>query len=267
MPLGTENAFGSEPTARLQPTTFRPGHHRFQCVMVLDADFQGGLRWTLTYAGTTTSTSEDMLQYNWEFDDRTKQSVLRDVDVANAPRGVCLNRSPLVRILGLRNGPDGEPPELTVNVGDDLRLFGSTRDEGLPRNRVLVSAWRPGDGPWLSDFSLAAAIGDRVPGSGGTAAYQSASRRRGAPAGVDDDVHAFAVLVYELWTGALPFGRDPSLDVLENPGAHLGMLETGGADGLRSLAGLVSAPLVNRKKRGRGGIEPFSDALELALKR
>ena len=153
VPLGTENAFGSAPTDRLQPTTFRPGHHRFQCVMVLDADFQGGLRWTLTYAGTTTSTSEDMLQYNWEFDDRTKQSVLRDVDVANAPRGVCLNRSPLVRILGLRNGPDGEPPELTVNVGDDLRLFGSTRDEGLPRNRVLVSEWRTVDGPGNVSFS------------------------------------------------------------------------------------------------------------------
>ena len=78
---------------------------------------------------------------------------------------------------------------------------------------------------------------------------------------------AVGALVYELWTGALPFGRDPSLDVLENAGAHLGMLETGGADGLRSLAGLVSTTLVNQEKRGRGGIEPFSDALELALKR
>ena len=151
--LGNENAFGSEPPDRLQPTTFSPGHHRFQCVMVLDANFQGGLRWTLTYAGTTTSTSEDMLQYNWEFDDRTQQSVLRDVDIANAPRGVCLNRSPLVRILGLRNGPDGEPPELAVNVGDELRLFGSARDEGLPRNSVLASEWHNVNGPGSVSFS------------------------------------------------------------------------------------------------------------------
>ncbi|MFP6573343.1 MAG: hypothetical protein VB674_12090 [Vicinamibacterales bacterium] len=151
--LGNENAFGSEPPDRLQPTTFSPGHHRFQCVMVLDADFQGGLRWTLTHAGTTTSTSEDMLQYNWEFDDRTQQSVLRDVDIANAPRGVCLNRSPLVRVLGLRNGPDGEPPELAVNVGDELRLFGSARDEGLPRNSVLISEWRAVNGPGSVSFS------------------------------------------------------------------------------------------------------------------
>ena len=49
--------------------------------MVMDTDFTGGLRWTLAHAGTTTSTSEDMLQYNWEFDDRTVRAVLRDVDV------------------------------------------------------------------------------------------------------------------------------------------------------------------------------------------
>ena len=153
VPAGTENEFDSEPVDRLQPTTFRPGHHRFQCVMVVGADFQGGSRWTLSYAGTTTSTSEDMLQYNWEFDDRTQQAVLRDVDIANAPRGVCLNRSPLVRILGLRNGPDGEPPELAVNVGDELRLFGSARDEGLPRNSVLVSEWRAVNGPGNASFS------------------------------------------------------------------------------------------------------------------
>ena len=50
IPPGAANAFGAEPADRLQPTTFEPGHHRFQCVMVMDADFTGGLRWTLSHA-------------------------------------------------------------------------------------------------------------------------------------------------------------------------------------------------------------------------
>ena len=153
VPPGAANAFETEPGDRLQPTTFHPGHHRFQCIMVMDADFAGGLRWTLSHAGTTTSTSEDMLQYNWELDDRTVRAVLRDVDVRNAPRGVCLNRSPLVRFLGLRGGPEGEPPAVSVAVGADLKLFGSVRDEGLPRNGNLTSAWRMVDGPGQVTFS------------------------------------------------------------------------------------------------------------------
>ena len=153
VPPGTANAFETEPADRLQPTTFHPGHHRFQCIMVMDPDFAGGLRWTLSHAGTTTSTSEDMLQYNWEFEDRTVRAVLRDVDVQSAPRGVCLNRSPLVRFLGLRSGPEGEPPEASVAVGADLKLFGSVRDEGLPREGTLTSAWRTVQGPGPVTFS------------------------------------------------------------------------------------------------------------------
>ena len=153
IPPGPANAFGTEPADRGQTTTFAPGHHRFQCVMVMDRDFAGRLRWTLSHAGATTSTSEDMLQYNWEFDDRTRNAVLRDVDVLNAPRGVCLNRSPLVRFLGLRSGPDGEAPAVTAAVGEDLKLFGSVRDEGLPRTGALTAAWRMVEGPGEVTFS------------------------------------------------------------------------------------------------------------------
>ena len=153
IPPGAANAFDAEPADRLQPTTFRPGHHRFQCVMVMGRDFTGGLRWTLGHAGTTTSTSEDMLQYNWELDDRTRGAVLREVDLETAPHGVCLNRSPLVRFLGLRRGPDGEPPEVAVAVGAELKLFGSVRDEGLPRGGQLTSTWRVLEGPGAVRFS------------------------------------------------------------------------------------------------------------------
>ena len=153
IPPGAANAFGTEPADCLQPTTFKPGHHRFQCVMVMGADFAGGLQWTLAHAGTTTSTSEDMLQYNWELDGRTTRSVLRDVHVGNAPRGVCLNRSPLVRLLGLRAGSGGAPPEVETTVGAELKLFGSVRDEGLPRGSRLTSDWRKIDGPGTVKFS------------------------------------------------------------------------------------------------------------------
>ena len=155
IPPGAGNAFGTEPADRRQPTTFRPGHHRFQCVMVMGTDFTGGLRWSLSHAGTTTSTSEDMLQYNWELDDRTRGAVLREVDLETAPHGVCLNRSPLVRFLGLRRGPEGEPPEVEVAVGAELKLFGSVRDEGLPRGGRLTSAWRVLNGPGGVRFSAA----------------------------------------------------------------------------------------------------------------
>lgn len=153
VPVGPMNSFGPEPADRQQPTTFLPGHQRFQCIMVMDPDFEGGLRWTLDHAGVTSSSSQDMLQYNWELEVGSVRATLRDVDPATAPRGVCLNRSPTVSFLGLRNGSEGAPPEVSVAVGADLKLFGSVRDEGLPRAGTLVSSWRMLSGPGNVTFS------------------------------------------------------------------------------------------------------------------
>ena len=94
-----------------------------------------------------------MLQYNWEFEERSMGRLLRDVEPAAAPRGVCLNRSPTVRFLGLRNGPGGAPPEVTAAVGEPLKLFGSVRDEGLPREGTLITQWRMVSGPGAVTFS------------------------------------------------------------------------------------------------------------------
>lgn len=58
---GPANSFAPAPADRQQPTTFRPGHQRFQCIIVVGREFDGNLRWTLTYAGTTTGTSQNML--------------------------------------------------------------------------------------------------------------------------------------------------------------------------------------------------------------
>jgi hypothetical protein len=153
VPAGPRNRFGTESGDRMQPTLFLPGHHRFQCVMVMGPDFEGGLRWTVDHAGVATPTSADMLQYNWELEIGSVRNVLRDVEPAEAPRGVCLNRSPTVRFLGLRNGPEGAPAEVAATLGSDLKLFGSVRDEGLPRGGVVVTAWRMLAGPGTVTFS------------------------------------------------------------------------------------------------------------------
>lgn len=152
-PVGSRNRFEPGGADRGQPTTFLPGHHRFQCVMVFGPDFAGGLRWAVDHAGVTTATSDDMLQYNWELEERSLRNLLREIEPGEAPRGVCLNRSPTVRFLGLRNGPDGSPPEVPATVGEPLKLFGSVRDEGLPRGGALTARWHLASGPGAVTFS------------------------------------------------------------------------------------------------------------------
>ncbi len=153
VPVGPLNHFGPVPEDRQQPTTFLPGHHRFQCIMVMGPEFAGDLRWTVDHAGVATTTSDDMLQYNWEFEAGSVRRALRDIEPAEAPRGVCVNRSPTIRFLGLRNGRGGAPPAVAVVVGAELKLFGSVRDEGLPRASTLVTRWRMVSGPGTVTFS------------------------------------------------------------------------------------------------------------------
>jgi hypothetical protein len=149
IPPGTDNAFAPGPGDRQQPTVFKPGHHRFQCVMVVPADFDGKMRWTLTYAGTSTGTSERMLQSNWNLVEGAAE--LSRIEYAKAPRGVCLNRAPTVRLLG-KTARKGEVT-IDATTTEELHLFGSVLDEGLPRGRDLVVSWRRVAGPGPVTFS------------------------------------------------------------------------------------------------------------------
>jgi len=144
VPIGENNMFLTGAPDRGQPTTFLPGHHRFQCMMVVDADFDGILRWRLALGDETHLTSDSMLQYSWELDAGSERRARRDVDPVTAPRNVCLNRSPIVRVLG--------PAELTGTVGEGVKLFGSVRDEGLPREVPATAAWRQTSGPGAVTF-------------------------------------------------------------------------------------------------------------------
>ena len=146
IPPGPDNRFMAGAPDRGQTTTFLPGHHRWQCIMIVDGDFDGLLRWQLAYGDETYMTSESMLQYSWEIDAAGARRALRDIDLASAPHDVCLNRSPIVRVLG--------PSELTGAVGQGVKLFGSVRDEGLPRAAAVTTSWRQTSGPGTVIFDV-----------------------------------------------------------------------------------------------------------------
>jgi hypothetical protein len=163
---GASNSFAPTPGDRMQPTTFKPGHWRFQCVMVVPADFDGKLRWTLTYGGVTTGTSERMLQSNWNLVEGAAN--LSKIDYAKAPKGVCLNQAPTVRVLGVTSRPNN-PATLSVNVNEELNLFGSAHDEGLPRGKGLVVEWKVLKAPANANVTFT------IPGSARTKALFSAA--------------------------------------------------------------------------------------------
>jgi hypothetical protein len=146
---GEANLFAPDPIDRQQPTVFKPGHWRFQCVMVVGPEFDGKLRWNLTYAGTTTGTSERMLQSNWNLVEGAAD--LSKLDFAKVKQGVCLNRAPSVRLLG-KTARKGEV-SIEASTAEELHLFGSVNDEGLPRGRPLVVAWKVLKGPGNVSFS------------------------------------------------------------------------------------------------------------------
>lgn len=164
IPPGAANAFAPAPGDRLQPTTFKPGHWRFQCVMVMGPEFDGKMKWTLTYGGVTTGTSERMLQSNWNLVEGAP--ALSKIEYAKVPKGVCLNRPPAVRVLGVTARPNAPPPTITAALNEDVNLFGSAHDEGLPRGKGLVVEWKMLKGPGTVNFT--------IPGSARTKATFSA---------------------------------------------------------------------------------------------
>ncbi|HYB95456.1 MAG TPA: hypothetical protein VEC39_10810 [Vicinamibacterales bacterium] len=148
---GANNMFAPSPGDRMQPTTFKPGHWRFQCVMVVPADFDGRMKWTLTYSGVTTGTSERMLQSNWNLLEGAAQ--LSKIEFATVPKGVCLNQPPTVRVLGVTARPN-QPATLSAAIGEELNLFGSAHDEGLPRGKGLRVEWKVLSGPGTVTFTI-----------------------------------------------------------------------------------------------------------------
>lgn len=149
---GPSNVFAPAPGDRMQPTTFKPGHWRFQCVMVVGPEFDGRMKWTLTYGGVATGTSERMLQSNWNLVEGA--AALSKIEYATVPKGQCLNRPPAVRVLGVTARPNAPPPTLTAVLNEEFNLFGSAHDEGLPRGKQLAVEWKVLKGPGTATFTM-----------------------------------------------------------------------------------------------------------------
>ncbi len=117
----------------------------------------------------------------------------------------------------------------------------------------------------LVDFALAADAGGKAPRGGGTPAYERLAQRRGALPEVADDVHALAVLLYELLVGRLPFGANPPLEVLQTEPSPPVATPDEPDPGSRALVELVQETLSPGRQSAPGGVRPFVDVLESML--
>ena len=117
----------------------------------------------------------------------------------------------------------------------------------------------------LVDFALTADAGGKAPRGGGTAAYACLAQRQGAFPEVADDVHALAVLLYELLAGRLPFGVNPPLAVLQAEPSPPVAMPDGRDPESRALAELVQRTLSPERQSAPGGVRPFLDVLESML--
>lgn len=157
VPIGEANHFNGE-ADRNQPTTFLPGNHEFVCVMIVNnVEEAEALRWTVGFPdpGKPSSTSSRTMHYEFRLEQRSQENAMRDLDVANAPRGVCLNKPPEITIGRPRfGGPPGESRNtLKVTVGKDAVVAAEVTDEGLPRGNEVTVAWKVLSGP-TTDVTL-----------------------------------------------------------------------------------------------------------------
>ena len=156
IPVGPNNSF-SGTTDRNQPTTFLPGNHEFVCVIIVEnSQAAAQLRWSITFPENESATSIDPLNSEYMLTARSETQANRDLDLASAERGVCLNKPPRVLIdTGRRRrfaAPDGSDeadnvPSIDAELGADFTLRGNVTDEGLPRGHSVTVSWRQVDGP------------------------------------------------------------------------------------------------------------------------
>ena len=96
VPAGEANGFDPGPADRGQPTVFEPGRHRNVCLVVLPADYEGNLSWSVTVGENTEKTTErggiDTLYLIENISMAYRRA--KQVDTAAAEQGVCLTPAP-----------------------------------------------------------------------------------------------------------------------------------------------------------------------------
>ena len=99
----------------------------------------------MRFAGRTATTTEKVLNPLYELEPNSEKRVMAGLDLKKAPKGSCVNRSPIVQIVG----PGGDSaasadtiPTLTARVGAALILNGEVQDDGLPRDSKLIVSWK-----------------------------------------------------------------------------------------------------------------------------
>ena len=156
---GDANRFGPAPIDRNQPTRFVKGRHRFSCAVVVDRNFDGALQWTVAWAGKTNTTTAKALDPLYELELNSEKRLMAGLDVASAPRNVCVNRAPMAHALS----PLGEPLDtLAAKAGVELPIAGQVEDDGLPRGSTLTIAWKKISGPGDVTFSSASTAATRA---------------------------------------------------------------------------------------------------------
>lgn len=165
VPPGDANVFTPAPGDRNQPVTFLKGRHRFACSMVVDRNFDGTLQWTVKFAGKTQTTTPKPLDPLYQLELNSEKRAIQGLDVAAAPKNVCVNRPPTLHVLSGPFGetnPEGAAVTLAARVDQELTINAQIDDDGLPRGGNVTTAWKKTSGPGDATFADASAGPTRV---------------------------------------------------------------------------------------------------------
>ncbi|HEU4388594.1 MAG TPA: hypothetical protein VFV34_12405, partial [Blastocatellia bacterium] len=155
---GQDNSFTPGPADRNQPILFLKGRHRFACSMVLPADFNGRLQWTVQFGGQSVTTTAKTLDPLYELELNSEKRVVNGLDLATTPKGVCFNHPPSIQVINpfadVNAGADTlAATSFAVRLDQELSLDGNVDDDGLPRDSKLAVTWKKSSGPGEVTFS------------------------------------------------------------------------------------------------------------------
>lgn len=158
IPAGEDNTFLPSPADRNQPILFLKGRHRFACSIVVPHDFDGKLRWTVRFGGKTFTTTAKTLDPLYELELNSEKRATAGLDLATAPRGLCVNRAPGIQVINpladINAGADTvAATSFATRLDQDLSLKGSVEDDGLPRDSKVTVSWKKNMGPGTVTFS------------------------------------------------------------------------------------------------------------------